>query len=185
MPVPRTSTISLISELCRNGFERIEMEEPKNIDAEFSANKLRREEALREYYHVESKIDKYDEIRLKIKSWSVTSSGVAIGFAFAEKQPALFALASLGSFIFWYLDASRHVGQQKLIDLNLEIELALSESSTEYHGPSIARTFNRTFRTRVTKRRLFRTMFFGDVWTPHFVIVVLGIALSVGARLYG
>ena len=158
------------------------MEENKDGDREFSVNKLKREEALREYYNVDSKISHFEEIRLKVKSWSVTSGGVAIDFGFAEKQVALFALAALGGFIFWYLDASWKEAEQDMIDLCSELELALAKPRPEYEGPSIGRTFKRKFHTRITKRRFFRTMFYENVWLPHSIIVVLGIALSIGAH---
>lgn len=131
------------------------------------ANPRGREEALEEYYFSQELVDRYDERSLKIKSWSITASGAAIGFGFTVDRPALFLLASLGSLIFWYLEALWKTIQRVHIDRALELKTILIKSDLNYIGPSISENFANKFRSRIPKKNIFKFMRYRNVWIPH------------------
>lgn len=140
-------------------------------------NLRRREEALKEYYFIQELVDRYDERSLQIKSWSITASGVAIGFGFTADRPALFLLGSVGSLVFWYLEALWKSIQSVHIVKSHEIEKMLNESDLAYRGPSISENFASKFRTRTPRKNAFKIMRYRNVWIPHLFIILFGLLL--------
>jgi hypothetical protein len=143
----------------------------------------KREEALREYYFVQDLIDRFDERSLKIKSWSVTSCGVALGFGVAENQPLLFGVAAFGSLVFWYLEALWKALQAIAIERSKELEKLLSQQHIVYDGPKISQTFIRSFRSRDHAQKFRKTLFFPNVRVPHFLIFGAGVLLFIASLL--
>jgi hypothetical protein len=142
-----------------------------------------REEALREYYFLEDLIDRYDERSLKIKSWSITASGVALGFGLMENRPGLFLLAALGSLVFWYLEALWKVSQSVCILRAAELEKSLALPESSYDGPKIAETFRASFKAKIRKDKVTQIMWYPNVWMPHFLILAFGLILFAGRLL--
>jgi hypothetical protein len=56
--------------------------------------------AEKEYYWLEDQIDRFDDRSLKIKAWSITLSGVALGAAFNYNKPVLFLVAAISALLF-------------------------------------------------------------------------------------
>jgi hypothetical protein len=137
----------------------------------------RRDEALKEYYFTQELVDRYDERSLQIKSWSITASGVAIGFGFTADRPALFLLGSIGSLIFWYLEALWKSIQAVHIEKSHELEKILNKPELSYDGPSISGNFAEKFRTRAPRRNAFKIMRYRNVWIPHLFIILFGVLL--------
>lgn len=147
--------------------------EPISPQADFR----RREEALKEYYFVQEMVDRYDERSLQIKSWSITASGVAIGFGFTADRPALFILGSAGSLIFWYLEALWKSIQFVHIKRSHEIEKMLNGTDLAYNGPGTSENFANEFRSRGPRKNAFKIMRYRNVWIPHLLIVLFGLVL--------
>jgi hypothetical protein len=147
--------------------------EPISLQADLQ----RREEALKEYYFTQELVDRYDERSLQIKSWSITASGVAIGFSFTADRPALFLLGSAGSLIFWYLEALWKSIQFVHIKRSHEIEKMLNGVDLAYEGPSISENFSNEFRSRGPRKNAFKIMRYRNVWIPHLLIVLFGLLL--------
>ena len=143
----------------------------------------KREEALREYYHMQELIDRFDERSLKIKSWSVTSCGVALGFGVTEHQPLLFAVAALGSLVFWYLEVLWKVMQGMIIERSNDLETLLCQPSLTYDGPKIGHTFISGFRGAGYWRRFRKITQYPNVRMPHMLIFIVGALLFVGSML--
>jgi hypothetical protein len=59
-----------------------------------------------EYLHIQGVIEGFDGRILSIKTWSITFSLVALGGAFASHASVVLLIASVSSFLFWYLEAS-------------------------------------------------------------------------------
>ena len=152
-------------------------------DSVTEANSRKREEALREYYHMQDLIDRFDERSLKIKSWSVTSCGVALGFGVTENQPLLFCVAALGSLVFWYLEVLWKVMQGMIIERSNELETQLSQPSLRYDGPKIGHTFTSGFRDGGYWRRFRKTTHYPNVRVPHILIFIVGGALFIASLL--
>jgi hypothetical protein len=143
----------------------------------------KREEALREYYHTQDLIDRFDERSLKIKSWSVTSCGVALAFGVTEHQPFLFCLAAIGSLVFWYLEVLWKVMQGMMIERSNDLETQLSQPSLTYDGPKIGHTFISGFRGDGYWRRFRKTTHYPNVRVPHILIFIVGGALFIASLL--
>lgn len=147
------------------------------------ADPRKREEALREYYHIQDLVDRFDERSLKIKSWSVTSCGVALGFGVTEHQPFLFLVAAVGSLVFWYLEVLWKVMQGMMIERSNQLEALLLQSSVTYDGPMIGQTFINGFRGGGYWRRFRKTAKYPNVRVPHILIFALGMVLFVASML--
>ncbi|MEL7489361.1 MAG: hypothetical protein AAGJ73_01475 [Pseudomonadota bacterium] len=141
-----------------------------------SANDRRFLTALEEYKIANQRISDYDKLVLTIKSWSITLSAGAIGFAFIEAKSILFLLASLTALVFWYLEAINKNYQTALIDRSRELESVLPDAET-YNGPEFGTNFKRVFGFGSTFR-IFRIMlFYRNVHHPHSLIFIGGIIL--------
>lgn len=142
----------------------------------------RREEMLREYYWTQELIDRYGERRLKVKSWSVTSCGVALGFGLVENSSVLFCLAAFGSLVFWYLEGLWRTRQSVLIYRAAELEGLLANDSKDYVGPAITDSFNK-MSYLTDSWPLLEVLRYRSVRVPHFFIFCLGILLFLVSLL--
>jgi hypothetical protein len=106
-------------------------------DGAASVEPRKRQEALQEYYYTQDAISRLDDISLKIKSWSVTSCGIALGFGISEQRPLLFGMAAFGALVFWYLEALWKVRQGIFIERSAQIEELLQDDRASYKGPRI------------------------------------------------
>ena len=136
-----------------------------------------REEALQEYYFVEQMIDNFDARALQIKSWSVTTSGVALGVGFLESQPTIFLLAAASSLAFWYTEATWKSFQHIFADRASQLEEILSKETVDYSGPQIGRHFSRSLTWKARLQRFPQVFFYDNTFLPHAIVVVVGVAL--------
>lgn len=163
--------------------DRIGSSQIGGMESAPEADVRQREEALREYYHLQDIVDRFDERSLKIKSWSVTSCGVALGFGVTEHQPLLFCVAALGSLVFWYLETLWKTMQGMIIDRSNNIEAMLAQPSAVYPGPKIGHTFTTGFRDGSYWRRFRRTANYPNVRMPHILIFAAGVLMYVASLL--
>jgi len=150
----------------------------------FCKDQHQRDEALKEYYFLEDLIDRYDEKSLKIKSWSVTSSAVALGVGFTEDKPVLFALAVTGCVIFWYLDGLWVTYQSFYASRAAVLEDALNSRALTYPGPGIVSAFRMGLRAKLQIKKIPEMIFSRRVWLPHSIILLFGIFFSLGSILF-
>jgi hypothetical protein len=143
----------------------------------------KREEALREYYYTQDLIDRFDDRSLKIKSWSVTSCGIALGFGVSEQRPILFCLAAFGALVFWYLEALWKVRQGIFLERSREIETLLLKEPVSYEGPLINDSFKRDYREPERSKRHLKALQYRSIRVPHFFIFCAGVLLFLGTML--
>jgi hypothetical protein len=91
-----------------------------------------RDEVLKEYYSLQDRITNYDNQAIRIKSWSVTVSALAIGVGFKEQSTAFFLLAAGSSLIFWHIEALWKYYQSVLIYRANELEDLLNDDVVIY-----------------------------------------------------
>ena len=151
--------------------------------APMTSDENKRKEAFKEYYFIEELIDRINERTITIKSWSITSCGAALGFGLAQKEPLLFCLASFGSIVFWYLEASWKFAQIEISDRLDELEHILSGNLNLYNGPKIAATFGKAFRDKFDTKDIVKVMLQTHIRIPHFFIFLIGILLFLVAML--
>jgi hypothetical protein len=136
-----------------------------------------REEALREYYFAQQMIDGFNDHALKIKSWSVTISALAIGLAVREGISALFILASASSLIFWMTESLWKFYQYIAIERSKELEHLLNNDLCTYNGPGISAKYRKMFEDPAFNKARRRVFWYWNVVTPHIIVVCLGIVL--------
>jgi hypothetical protein len=164
---------------------------PRNesIDSLAYANLRKREEALREYYYTQDIIGKFAESALKIKSWSITSCGIALGFGISEQRPTLFCLAAFGSLVFWYLEGMWKKFEYIAIERSHEIERLLSGNIDEYSGPKINEHFAERLEKEFPDKDFVKIMLYKNVRIPHFYIFAVGMLMFLSyllnAELHG
>jgi hypothetical protein len=142
----------------------------------------KRQEALQEYYFAQDLIDRYDERCLKIKSWSVTSCGVALGFGLVENSSVLFGLAAFGSLVFWYMEGMWKARQSIIIQRAYALEDLFAQGCENYSGPRLGNNFKALWdRTRAGS--LSRTLQYRSVRLPHFFIFCVGVLMFLGSLL--
>lgn len=137
-----------------------------------------REEVLREYYSMQHTIDGYNEQTLKIKSWSVTLSALAIGLGIKEGLPALFILASASSLIFWIVETLWKYPQHIAIQHQRDLERLLNGDLSLYRGPTINKKYKTMFEDKPHARKAKLNIFwYQNVILPHIIVICLGLAL--------
>ena len=153
----------------------------------------RRKEALKEYFFALQIIDNFDNRALQIKSWSVTASGVAIGAAYVDHQPALFLLASVSAATFWFIEAMWKSFQRIVIERSTVLERFLNSNDGAYKGPEWSAHFHANFRFWRKVLRFPRVFFYTNTYLPHVLIVIVGAILftdsvgitDLGSRIIG
>jgi hypothetical protein len=143
----------------------------------------RRDEMLREYYCVQDIIDRINERCLKVKSWSITSCGVAIGFGFEQNSPILFCLAAFGSLAFWYLEGLWKARERVAIERAHALEQMLAAKAHSYDGPKIAEIFRTRLRVLSHAKPFMEILSYRNVRLPHFFIFCIGILLFLASLL--
>lgn len=129
--------------------------------------------ALEEYHIVQLRIAEFDKLLLTIKSWSITSSAVAIGFGFINDMKTLFLLGAVSAFLFWYLEALNKVFQTALIERSIDLEPML-RGEIEYDGVRTGDYFKRMTGFSEPFRAIWIMFTYMNVNLPHGVIALAG-----------
>lgn len=135
-----------------------------------------------EYLHLQATIEGFDNKALTIKAWSITFSFASYGVAFTNHTAILFIVAAIGSFIFWFLEASWKTFQYAFYE-RLEIIENFFRNETEGITPlQISKSWGESFRKGGTIR-LFYIMLWQHVCLPHIIVVVIGLVLYLATGL--
>jgi hypothetical protein len=127
-----------------------------------------------EYFHLQNSVEDFDKRSLTIKSWSVTSSLAAIGFALKEERPVLLLVGSASALLFWVIEAIWKSYQQAHYPRIRAIEdFMRGGSSTELSSPSIMRSWSKSWRWN----SFIPIMVWGGVCLPHIAVVIVGLLL--------
>jgi hypothetical protein len=138
--------------------------------------------AYKEYIWIEDQIDRFDERSLKIKAWSITLSGVALGAGFNYDKPKLFLVASVSALVFWYLEASWKYFQEALTDRVCYLEEYLNGRVDDYTGPGICKAFRDHFKWSVEAEKFPKIFRLRNVNLPHSVVFVSGLILYLRSQ---
>ncbi|MEO0685702.1 MAG: hypothetical protein AAFY76_11830, partial [Cyanobacteria bacterium J06649_11] len=135
-----------------------------------------RSELFTEYFTLTQIIHKYDDYCLRIKTWGVTVSGVAIGYGVREASAWVFFSAAILSFSFWMTESLFKVLQQDHLLRLTELEESLSGDSLDLPHPRIFRALSE--QKNVNRQRHFwrRTMFWSHVMYPHIIFTLFGLS---------
>lgn len=174
----------------------------ERVDLNGRENALR-EDLNKEYYALVDAVSQYDGRLLTIKGWSVTLSLAALGLGFQQQHYALFGLAAVTAFGFWYLDALNKRYQVSYYGRMRDIEVAAYQLNAvtlaglgQVSAPRIDMSWNyrgrgHDWRTDAPQRRdarnisglMHRAFVMPHVLLPHVVAIVLGAGLFVVAAM--
>ena len=137
----------------------------------------------KEYFQLQSVLEKFDGKSLTIKAWSVSVVGIlASSGAFFDKS-VLLLFASLMSLMFWLIDSAWKTFQYANYRRIGEIEEYLRGDRTEIENLQIAASWYRSYKDGGTKR-FRRIMFWAHVFLPHGAMAA-GLLLAYLWTLYG
>lgn len=136
----------------------------------------KRDLLVKEYLHLQSTIESFDQRALTVKAWSVTASLAGLGAAFAAHREAVFLIATFSSIMFWILEASWKTFQVAYYPRNEVLEAYFAGEQSDVVPMQIARSWYSTWRSG-GKKRLLSIMWWPHVFTPHLFVVAAGVIL--------
>lgn len=143
-----------------------------------SDKEKRRAELFTEYFKCIDIIQGYDNYFLTIKTWGVTLSSAAIGWAFVQSSAPSFLIAFFLSLAFWLTEV-----RFKLLQLGhalriSELEDALSKGA-EIPTPRILTAFGEESYRNNLAARWRSVVFWPQVMFPHLFFVVLSAVAGI------
>lgn len=140
-----------------------------------------------EYERLQASIDKFDELRFKIKGWSITAAGVLAALAINTRQISLLLVAALLTFFFAFMEAIYMDLQVCAIGRSNEVEGLLELARREGIGLAhesyvfgIGKVFEGVFQWRtiptLLRHRQHITIFYFGI-----VLALLGEAIVLAA----
>lgn len=139
--------------------------------------------AIEEYRIIQTRIAEFDNLAITIKSWSLTTSGAAIGVGILQHSAALYLLAAASACLFWYLEALNKVFQSALIDRSIDLEPML-RGEIPYDGVRTGDYFAKVTGTEEPARAVKIMFTYVNVLIPHAFISVAGIALYMSSVVF-
>jgi hypothetical protein len=130
-----------------------------------------------EYLSLQNTYEDFDRRALTIKGWSVTVSLAALGLGVQYKAPFLWFLACAATLLFWAIEAKwktfqyAYSGRIKLI----EAYFKCPSNPPEIVPFQIYASWFESYK----KQSILRCATMPMVFLPHFVIIVLGIAMLI------
>lgn len=132
--------------------------------------------AFEEYHLAQLRISEFDKLLITIKSWSITSSAVAIGFGLINETDTLFLMGAVSALLFWYLEALNKVFQRALIERSSDLEPML-RGEIQYDGVRTGEYFKRMTGFSEPFRALWIMFTYWNVNLPHAPIVFAGLGM--------
>lgn len=134
-----------------------------------------RGEAVRKYYWLLDRVEKYEDRKFQVKSWSITACGVAFATALMNALPGLLLVAVVGSVIFWYIDSSLRASQDRTAQRVREIDKLLRDNPSDLEPAALY-----TGRKGNWAKQALQTLgsaFYLHTALPHAAIVFAGLYL--------
>ena len=136
----------------------------------------KRDLLVKEYLHLQSTIESFDQRALTVKAWSVTASLAGLGAAFAAHSEVVFLIATISSLMFWILEASWKTFQLAYYPRNEVLEAYFAGERSDVVPMQIARSWYLTWKAG-GKKRLWSVMWWPHVFTPHLFVTAAGVVL--------
>ena len=142
----------------------------------------------KEYFHLQTQIEKFDDKSLTIKAWSVSLAAAIAGSSSFAENYILILFASFASLMFWIIDASWKNFQYANYKRIWEIEKYMRGEVSKIDHLQIATFWSQSFRKNGLKR-FFRILIWRHVLIPHGIMSILFLLLFLylnnGCQHYG
>ncbi|GFS22334.1 hypothetical protein ElyMa_003361000 [Elysia marginata] len=129
----------------------------------------------KEYFHIQSEIESFDEKSLTIKAWSVTLAGAIAGSSAFTDNKMVILFASIVSLMFWFIDGAWKTFQYANYRRIVEIEDFMRGDIDNIVNLQIAKSWNKSYHKGGT-HRLAKIMLWPHVILPHgamFIFMLL------------
>lgn len=130
----------------------------------------------KEYFHLQTQVEKFDEKSLTIKAWSVTLAASIAGSSSFSDNYILILFASITSIMFWIIDASWKNFQYSYYKRIWEIEKFMRDKDFQIDNLQIATNWSKSFRQGGTKRFI-KILFWRHIVFPHGIMSALLMSL--------
>jgi hypothetical protein len=130
----------------------------------------------KEYFHLQSQVDQFDNKSLTIKAWSVTLAVTVAGSSALHHNDIVLLFAALASFMFWLIDGSWKAFQYANYKRIREIEKYMRGETSMVQPLQIAKNWGESFREGGTKRFI-EILFWRHVLLPHAILFFLLITI--------
>lgn len=120
----------------------------------------------KEYFHLQSEIERFDGKSITIKAWSVSLAGTIAGSSAFTENKVVILFASLVSLMFWFVDAAWKTFQYAHYKRIREIEKFMRGRRKEILNLQISDSWSRSY-SNGGLRRLFKIMRWKHVLLPH------------------
>jgi hypothetical protein len=133
---------------------------------------------LRDYYHVQSAIEKIDERTMTIKAWSITFSMAGVAFALEKQIPVVLLLSAASAMLFWVIDVYWKGFQAAFYFQTSKIEHWFRGDFREsLHAPAISGHWTKGWRKQCEPKNVLTTFFRPQNALPHAIVAVVAIVL--------
>ncbi|PPC76136.1 hypothetical protein C4K68_17260 [Pokkaliibacter plantistimulans] len=126
----------------------------------------------KEYFHLQSEIENFDEKSLTIKAWGVSLAGAIAGSSAFTDSKIVILFAALVSLMFWFIDAAWKTFQYANYRRVGHIEEYMRGERENIENLQIASSWSISYHNGGNKR-LFKIMFWPHVALPHGAMFVL------------
>ena len=140
-----------------------------------SENKVDMELLEKEYFHIQSEIENFDEKSLTIKAWSVTLAGAIAGSSAFTDNKMVILFAAIVSLMFWFIDGAWKTFQYANYRRIVEIEDFMRGEINDIVNLQIAKSWNTSYH-HGGNNRLAKIMLWPHVILPHgamFIFMLL------------
>ena len=136
----------------------------------------------KEYFHINSEIERFDSKSLTIKAWSVSLAGTIAGSSAFTENKVVILFAAVVSLMFWVIDGAWKTFQYANYRRINQIESFMRGDSTPITNLQITYSWRKSYRDG-GKKHLLRIMFWHHIILPHGAMFILLLLLYLGYAL--
>lgn len=126
----------------------------------------------KEYFHLQSEIESFDEKSLTIKAWSVSLAGVIAGSSSFSDNKLAILFAAFVSLMFWFIDGYWKTFQYANYHRVGYIEEYMRGERSDVQNLQLTKSWSTSYRNGGL-RRLMKIMLWPHVALPHGAMSVL------------
>ncbi|TSE04361.1 DUF2270 domain-containing protein [Aquimarina algiphila] len=152
-------------------------------------DKLRLDLIEKEYFHLQTEIEKFDDKSLTIKTWSVSLVTAIVGSDILAENTNhyLILFASFASIMFWIIEASWKAFQSAYYCRIKVIEKFMREKDFKIEPLQIATSWSKSHK-KINFKKFMSIMFWRQVMIPHgmmsIILLILYLIISIINIMY-
>jgi hypothetical protein len=133
--------------------------------------------AKTELQMMQQQMDKYDQLGMTIKTWSVTLWVAASGWAFLSMRREPLFLAAVLVAVFWFFDALNKTFRENYKRRRDQVATALESA---YHGGDLPQGFSSPHMPVQDQKKILRQALRPHIALPYLVLMAAALVLFAG-----